>query len=237
MTEEIEKYLHKHGHNAWDPRVALFDMDGVLYDSMHNHAIAWRDAMALYDISMTLEDAYKYEGMRGVETIKLIAKQQQGKDISDDEAAKMYDTKAEHYAKCNRAKLIPGVHKLQEDMKSYGLSIGVVTGSAQPTLISRILDDFNGLVSPEIIVTALNIKHGKPAPDPYLKGMEKAGAMPWQTIVVENAPLGVQAGVAAGCFTVAVNTGPLPDQELADAGADIVFSNMHDFRLWLPNIL
>lgn len=237
MTEEIVKYLHRHGHNTWNPRVALFDMDGVLYNSMPNHAIAWRDAMRQYGIKMTLEEAYKYEGMRGVETIRLIVKQQLGKDITEDEAAKMYSLKAEHYAKRNRAELIPGVHELQEDMKSHGLSIGVVTGSAQPTLINRILDDFAGLVSPEIIVTALNIEHGKPAPDPYLKGMDKAGTEPWQTIVVENAPLGVQAGVAAGCFTVAVNTGPLPDQELSEAGADIVFSSMQEFRLWLPNIL
>ena len=47
----------------------------------------------------------------------------------------------------------------------------------------------------------------------------------------------VQAGVAAGCFTVAINTGPLPDSTLKEAGADIVFSNMNDFRLWLPNIM
>lgn len=237
MTEEITKYLHRHGYDTWEPRAALFDMDGILYDSMPNHAIAWHNAMRQYGISMSCEEAYTYEGMRGVETIRLIVKRQLGKDITEEEAAKMYSLKAEYYAVCQRAELIPGVHQLQEDMNDYGLHIGVVTGSAQPTLINRILEDFSGLVSPDIIVTALNIEHGKPAPDPYIKGMEKAGTAPWQTIVVENAPLGVQAGVAAGCFTVAINTGPLPDSKLKEAGADIVFSNMNDFRLWLPNIM
>ena len=178
MTEEITKYLHRHGYDTWEPRAALFDMDGILYDSMPNHAIAWHNAMRQYGISMSCEEAYTYEGMRGVETIRLIVKRQLGKDITEEEAAKMYSLKAEYYAVCQRAELIPGVHQLQEDMKDYGLHIGVVTGSAQPTLINRILEDFSGLVSPDIIVTALNIEHGKPAPDPYIKGMEKAGTAP-----------------------------------------------------------
>jgi beta-phosphoglucomutase-like phosphatase (HAD superfamily) len=56
-------------------------------------------------------------------------------------------------------------------------------------------------------------------------GLRKCGNLqPWQGIVVENAPLGVRAGVAARCFTIAVNSGPLPDKELAEA--DIIFHRM-----------
>ena len=65
---------------------------------------------------------------------------------------------------------------------------------------------------------------------PYLKGLEKCSAAPYEAIVVENAPLGVRAAVAAGIFTVAVNTGPLPDSALLDEGADLVFSRMTLFR-------
>ena len=50
-----------------------------------------------------------------------------------------------------------------------------------------------------------------------------------EAIVVENAPLGVRAGVAAGIFTVAVNTGPLPDKVLLDEGANYLFHSMSDF--------
>ena len=70
------------------------------------------------------------------------------------------------------------------------------------------------------------VKHGKPNPEPYLIGMKKCGVEPWETIVVENAPLGVQAAVAARCMTIAVNTGPLPDQQLADPGANLIFPTM-----------
>ena len=48
-------------------------------------------------------------------------------------------------------------------------------------------------------------------------------------IVVENAPMGVQAGAAAGIFTVAVNTGPIDGQVLLDAGANVLFPSMQDF--------
>ena len=56
--------------------------------------------------------------------------------------------------------------------------------------------------------------------------MESLPQHPYEAIVVENAPLGVAAGVAAQCFTVAVNSGPLPDSALAEQGANIVLPDM-----------
>jgi len=104
----------------------------------------------------------------------------------------------------------------------------VVTGSGQRPLIARLLTDFGEFLDEQHIVTAYDVKRGKPHPDPYLMGMEKAGSEPWQTVVIENAPLGVQAGVAARAFTIAVNTGPLPDEVLTDKGADLLFNRMTD---------
>ena len=212
-------------------------MDGVLYDSMRNHAKAWHDSMASYGVQMSIEEAYAFEGMRGFETIKIVAGKQWGREITDEESNEMYRVKSEHYAACPTAGMIPGVHHLQEDMQRLGLRIGVVTGSGQHSLLERILRDFDGLVSPDIMVTALNIKRGKPAPDPYLRGMELAGTKPWQTIVVENAPLGIRAGVAAQCFTVAVNTGPLADEVLLREAPDLLFHNMDEFRAVLPTLM
>jgi beta-phosphoglucomutase-like phosphatase (HAD superfamily) len=59
-------------------------------------------------------------------------------------------------------------------------------------------------------------------------GCENSHIAPSNTIVIENAPLGVQAGIAAGCFTIAVNTGPLPDSALLDQGANILFHSMQE---------
>ena len=82
--------------------------------------------------------------------------------------------------------------------------------------------------SPEKMVTAFDVKYGKPNPEPYLMGLEKAGVNANEAIVVENAPMGVQAGVAAGIFTIAVNTGPLSDEVLLQAGADLLFSSVSE---------
>ena len=67
----------------------------------------------------------------------------------------------------------------------------------------------------------------EPNPDPYLIGLQKVGNLnPWEAIVVENAPLGVKAGVSARILTIAVNTGPLPNEVLEKEGADLVLSDM-----------
>ena len=54
----IGNYLSKHGFERFEPKAVLFDMDGVLYDSMPHHAVAWKGAMEKYGIHMTHEDAY-----------------------------------------------------------------------------------------------------------------------------------------------------------------------------------
>ena len=58
----IKQYLERHGFEALNPKAVLFDMDGVLYNSMPNHAIAWQQAMAQFGIHMTADDAYATEG-------------------------------------------------------------------------------------------------------------------------------------------------------------------------------
>ena len=228
--EYFIEYLTKHGFEALCPKAVLFDMDGVLYDSMPNHAIAWQQSMAKFGINMTAEDAYATEGARGVDTIRMMVKQQQGRDIDETEAQLMYDEKTRCFHALPETRIMPGVKELMAQIKTCGLTVGVVTGSGQRPLINRLLNDFSEFIDEQNITTAYDIRRGKPNPDPYLAGLKKAGQLkPWQAIVVENAPLGVQAGVAAQIFTVAVNTGPLPDKTLLDAGANLLFTKMTDF--------
>lgn len=229
-TNEIKQYLEKHGFEAFCPKAVLFDMDGVLYNSMPHHAIAWRQSMAKFGIMMTTEDAYATEGARGVDTIRMMVKKQQGRDIDEEEAQLMYDEKSRCFHAMGETEIMPGVIELMTKIKANGLSIGVVTGSGQRPLIERLKHDFAEFLDEEHITTAYDVKKGKPNPDPYLAGLQKMGGLkPWEGIVVENAPLGVQAGVAAQIFTVAVNTGPLPDEALQNEGANLLFARMWDF--------
>ena len=96
-------------------------------------------------------------------------------------------------------------------------------------LIERLLSDFKDFIDESQVTTAFDVKRGKPNPDPYLAGLKKAGNFaPWEGIVVENAPLGVRAGVVAKCFTIAVNSGPLSDETLINEGANILFHTIKD---------
>ena len=228
--DKIEEYLRKNGFGEFCPKAVLFDMDGVLYDSMPNHARSWHESMAGFGIDMTEAEAYKYEGMRGVETIKLKAREQWHRELSDEEAQRMYAEKSRLFSLCPQAQIMEGVVDLQRKIKSMGMKIVVVTGSGQHSLLEKLVYDFRGLVSPDLIVSSFDVSRGKPHPEPYLKGLAKAEVEPWEAVVVENAPLGVRAGVAAKVFTVAVNTGPLPSQMLSDEGAGIVFGCMTDLR-------
>ena len=155
-----------------------------------------------------------------------MVRQQKGEEISLERAQEMYDEKTRIFHSMPKPIVMPGVVEVMKGMKARGWRIGVVTGSGQRPLINRLLTDFADFLDENHIVTAYDVKRGKPAPDPYLMGMKKVGTEPTETIVIENAPLGVKAGVASGAYTIAVNTGPLSDEILLAAGADLLFPDM-----------
>lgn len=230
MNDSIRQYLERHGFGHFSPKAVLFDMDGVLYDSMPHHAIAWQESMKRFGIDMTEADAYATEGARGIDTIRQIATRQ-GKEVSLEEAQRMYDEKSRIFHEMPDAPIFDGVFDMMEKIKRAGMTINVVTGSGQRPLIRRLLNDFGRYLDENHITTAYDVKRGKPYPDPYLMGLQKAGNLkPFEGIVVENAPLGVRSGVSAGIFTVAINSGPLPDKALLDEGADVLYDKMTQFR-------
>ncbi|MCR4604098.1 MAG: HAD hydrolase-like protein [Prevotella sp.] len=237
MNKAIEEYLNKHGFEAFCPKAVLFDMDGVLYNSMPNHAIAWQQSMAQFGINMTHEQAYATEGQRGIDTIKQMVQEQQGRRIYTKTAQRMYDVKTHIFHQMAEPPVMPGAKELMEKISSVGITICVVTGSGQRPLIQRLLRDFGQYLKQEYIVTAYDVKKGKPFPDPYLMGLEKAGMLkPWEAIVVENAPLGVQAGVAANIFTICVNTGKLPENVFQEKGVNIIYDSMLSLcEAWDPD--
>lgn len=223
-------YLKKNGFGTFSPKAVLFDMDGVLFNSMPLHAVSWHESMASFGLTMSEADAYKYEGMRGVETIQTLCREQWGREISEQEAGDMYAEKSRLFASQPPADKIADVEKVLQAVKDSGLKICVVTGSGQGTLLDKLCREFDGLLDEHLIVTSFDVSQGKPAPDPYLMGLRKCGVQPWEAVVVENAPLGVRSAVAAKVFTIAVNTGPLPDSMLLESGANLVMGNMAQLK-------
>ena len=231
IETQIKQYLSSNGFGTFSPKAVLFDMDGVLYDSMPNHAVAWQESMKKFGIHFTTADAYATEGARGVDTIRQFVKEQQGHNITLEEAQRMYDEKSCIFYEMPEAPIFEGVIPLMEKIRQAGLSVNVVTGSGQRSLIQRLLHDFSQFLDEKHITTAYDVTRGKPFPDPYLKGLEKAGGLkPFEGIVVENAPLGVKAGVNAHIFTVAINSGPLPDAALLEQGANLLYDKIKSFN-------
>ncbi len=225
-NDKIENYLRRHDYTGIRLRAVLFDMDGVLFDSMPNHARAWHEAMALYGMHLSPEEAYMHEGRTGAATINIVSRRERGTDATPEEIERIYKTKTDLFNALPKAQAMPGAWELIRQLKSEGLAILLVTGSGQASLLDRLNRHFPDTFHQELMVTAYDVSRGKPDPEPYLKALAKGGLHPWEAIVVENAPMGVQAGVTAGILTLAVNTGPLPDSVLLDAGADLLFPSM-----------
>jgi HAD superfamily hydrolase (TIGR01509 family) len=211
-----------------DLKAVLFDMDGVLFDSMPYHAEAWHTVMERNGFHLSREEAYMHEGRTGAGTINIVSQRQYGRDATQEEIERIYKEKSELFNSYPQAEPMAGALELLQKVKADGLTAIVVTGSGQRSLLDRLERHYPGCFSSELMVTAYDVKHGKPNPEPYLMALKKGGLKANEAVVVENAPLGVQAGVAAGIFTIAVNTGPLPDKVLLDAGANRLYSSMKE---------
>lgn len=214
------------GFSLKDKSAVLFDMDGVLYDSMPNHSKAWTQAMADFGMNMTVQDVYMNEGATGRATVARISMNCRGCETTEEEERMIYDHKAELFRSMPVAPVMPGALEVMRKVKAAGLKILIVTGSGQKNLIERVQQDFKGFITRDRMVTSFDVKRGKPFPDPYLKGLEIAGVDASRAVVVENAPLGVHAAVAAGIDTIAVNTGPLDDEVLLAEKPATLFSSM-----------
>lgn len=207
-------------------RGVLFDMDGVLFNSMPFHATAWAKVCNEYGLAMTEEDVYLHEGRTGFSTINCLTTRQWGRETTEEEVAHIYALKCVEFNKFPEAEKMPGAHSLLEQVKASGRKIGVVTGSGQESLLERLGTNFPGIFCRERVTCSHDYTKGKPNPEPYLMGLQKLGLRPWETLVVENAPLGIRAAVAAGMFTIAANTGPLADDILLAEGAGLLFPSM-----------
>ncbi len=230
MKQAIKNYLQTHGYDRINLKAVLFDMDGVLFNSMPNHAKSWHEVMKRFGFGLSLEEVYMHEGRTGAGTINLISNRERGHDATEEEIQQIYKAKTEEFNKLPEAQRMPGALEVLTKIKEEGLTPIVVTGSGQLSLLDRLNHNFPGIFRKELMVTAFDVKHGKPNPEPYLMALQKGGLQPNEALVIENAPLGVEAGAAAGIFTIAVNTGPLPDHVLLDAGANLLFSSMPDFN-------
>lgn len=211
----------------------FFDMDGVLFDSMPRHAIAWEEVMKQHGLPFTAYDCYINEGRTGESVIREAFQKVLHRDATPDEVKTIYAEKSAYYHQLLKTTtpIIPDVDRVLQFVKDSGSQIWVVTGSGMRTLLDSLNTVFPSIFQQDRMITAFDVTHGKPDPEPYLKAWERSGLKKEQCFVIENAPLGIRSGKAAGLTVYAVNTGILTREDLAQA--DHIFDSMAELLRFL----
>jgi sugar-phosphatase len=173
-------------------RGILFDMDGVLISSIGSVVRCWKRWAVMYDVP----DAESFEvphGKRAIDIVKMLRP-----DIDPEEGLRVIeDMELEDIA---GLKVLPGVKALLESLPAERWAI--VTSATKRLLLGRLAAA--DLPIPERIISGDMVERGKPHPEPYRRGAELLGLRPDECVVVEDAPSGVGAGVAAGCRVLGV---------------------------------
>ena len=220
-------------HPCQKIRAVFFDQDGVLFNSMPYHAQSWELAMNENGLPFTKNQTYRNEGRTGASVINEAYRLIHGIDAPQDIIEAVYAAKSAHFIRLTGGhlpELIPGIMDVLHFLRERGVQCWVVTGSGQRNLINSLNDTFDHVFTG--IISAFDVTHGKPNPEPYLKAWQQSGFAKDECMVVENAPLGVRAAKAAGLFCAAVNTGILPDSDLAAEHADLILPNMKALLKW-----
>ena len=216
-------------------RAYFFDMDGVLFNSMPHHAIAWEEVMKEHDLPFTAYDCYLNEGRTGESVIREAMWKARNRDATPDEIKQIYTEKSERFnllaQQAGGTVVIDGVAEVLRYVQSTGSQIWVVTGSGMRSLLDNLNNALPPVFQHDRMITAFDVTHGKPDPEPYLKAWERSGLKKEQCFVIENAPLGIRSGKAAGLTVYAVNTGILMREDLAQA--DQVFDSMAELLEFL----
>ena len=199
----------------------LFDMDGVLVSSIGSANRCWSQWARHYGIP----GWEKYTIPHGVRAVDIILSLRP--DFTAEEAAEgLRRIEDMEIADTAGLKVLAGVTELLGAMPAERWTI--VTSATRRLLLGRLKSA--GLPYPDELITADDVVHGKPHPEPYQKGAAMLGFSSGECVVVEDAPSGVGAGVAAGSQVMGV----LGTHEAADlyaAGAEWVVESLSGVKV------
>lgn len=191
----------------------LFDMDGVIVDSIPAHGLAWLHVFRLHGVELDPLLPRLREGEKAPESCARFCRQY-GLPDDPESCARMVEEKRRYFRSLPQPGLMPGFADTLRALGQRGVPAAVVTGSTR--------DNLEHLLEPALlagfgaVVCAEDYGLGKPHPEPYLTAAAKLGRSSARCLVVENAPLGIRAARDAGCFVLALAT-TLPAEHLDEA--------------------
>jgi sugar-phosphatase len=185
----------------------IFDMDGTLIDSTPAVVRAWTTWEREH--GFTAADLGRHHGIPSASVVRALV-------TEDQYPAALARINELEIDDVDDIVVLPGAAEALAAL--VGARNAIATSCTVPLARARIAAA--QLVPPSIVVTADDVVHGKPAPDPFLEAARRLQVDPTRCLVVEDAPKGLEAAHAAGCFTLAVVTTTPRDQLDADAIVD-----------------
>ncbi|MBI4453562.1 HAD family phosphatase [Candidatus Woesearchaeota archaeon] len=205
----------------------IFDMDGVLVDTMKLHYTAWKKLLEEKGFKKFTKKLYlSFAGMKTVE-ILLVFKEKYGLNINPELDAK----RKEELVDFSKMTLFSGVKNILIKLKKSGFKIGIAT-SASHHIMKRNLSLFGIDIYFDSFTTANDVVHSKPNPQIYLLAAKRLNSSPKECVVIEDAINGVISAKRAGMKCIGV-TNTFQKQKLKEAGADYVVENLTE----LPKLL
>ena len=201
-------------------KAILFDMDGVLMDSTPSVERVWRAWAAKYGLDPE-HVAAQAHGRRSIETICAVAPELDAQTENVVVERMEIDDKEGVTALPGAAELL--VH-LPPDQ------FAIVTSATLPLAVARL--GYAGIPVPRHMITANDVIHGKPSPEPFLKGAALLGFAPVDCLVFEDTPAGIASARSAGMQAIALQTTYPADQLQA---AQAIIGSLADVKATLRN--
>jgi mannitol-1-/sugar-/sorbitol-6-phosphatase len=184
----------------------LFDLDGVLVDSTRSVDRQWREWGRAKGVDGDKIMAIAH-GVRSLEVIRRVAPHLN----AEAEVEELENREADDH---EGVTVMPGAADLLDSIPEGRWC--VVTSGGRHLASTRLA--FCGLPIPKIFVTADDVTHGKPHPEPYLKGAALLGFAPAECLVIEDAPAGIQSAHAGGMKVIGMASTYAPEKlSAADA--------------------
>jgi len=197
-------------------RGVVFDMDGVLIDSGAHHRDAWRLLLAELGVSPPPEFWRLSIGRPAEEAMPLLL----GRPVGSAEAVALAGRKRAHYARLAARGIlpIPGAPAFVAALARQGVPRAVASSATRHD-VDELLTEVGVRRHFEVVVTADDVRRGKPDPEVYVRAAEGLGLPPGGCVVFEDSVVGVRAARTAGMRVIGV-TSAHSNRELEAAGAE-----------------
>lgn len=209
-------------------KVAIFDLDGTLLDSDPYWEIADRLFAKEYGFPLTDEFRKQLSGLGIRESAELFIKTYKLNETVD--SFMTLRMKYLYKVLLENLHLMPYAKEIIVKLKNKGFILAIVTAGHGLQITNEILNKLSIMEYFNYVISGLEVKHSKPAPDVYLFAIQKMGRSPNECIIVEDTVNGVLSGKAAGMKVIGINNNIQTKDRLKNAGADYVFSDLN-----LPN--